>query len=235
MTSALAGWGELSAAFAAFFASHIFPARPAIRRLLLARLGAGAYAALYSLVSVALLGWLIVAARNAPHVRLWDFEPWQLWAPNLVMPFVCLLVAFGLAAPNPFSIAGRENASFDPQRPGVAAVTRHPLLLAISLWAAAHMVPNGDLAHVILFGLFAAFGIAGMAALDARRRREWGEAVWAAKAAKTSLVPFSAIAGARAPLGELGLSPWRAAAGLALYLTLLAAHPYVIGVSPLPQ
>jgi uncharacterized membrane protein len=235
MASALAGWGEMSAALAAFFASHILPARPAVRRLLHARLGAGAYAALYSLVSVALLGWLIVAARKAPHVQLWDFEPWQLWAPNLVMPIVCLLVAFGLAAPNPFSIAGSGGARFDPARPGVAAATRHPLLLAITLWALAHMIPNGDLAHVILFGLFAFFGVAGMAALDARARREWGEAVWAERAAKTSLVPFSAVAAGRLRLGEFRPSPWRAGAALSLYLTLLAAHPLVIGVSPLPQ
>jgi uncharacterized membrane protein len=229
---ALAGWGEMSVAFAAFFASHIIPARPAVRRVLHARLGAAAYAALYSLVSLAILGWLIEAARNAPRVQLWDFELWQLWAPNLVMPFVCLLVAFGLLAPNPFSIAGR--GSFDPARPGIAGIMRHPLLLAISLWAAAHMVPNGDLAHAILFGLLAVFGVVGMAALDRRRRREWGEAVWAERSAKTSLFPFSALLSGRLRLSELAPNPVRLAAALALYLSLLAMHPALIGVSPLP-
>jgi uncharacterized membrane protein len=231
--NALAGWGEMSVAFAAFFASHILPARPAVRRVLHARLGAAAYAALYSLVSLAILGWLIEAARNAPRVQLWDFELWQLWAPNLVMPFVCLLIAFGLLAPNPFSIAGRGSA-FDPARPGIAGVTRHPLLLAITLWAAAHMIPNGDLAHVILFGLFAVFGVIGMAALDRRRRREWGEAVWAERAAKTSLIPFAAVLSGRLRLSEYAPNPARLAAALALYLSLLAMHPMLIGVSPLP-
>ena len=117
-----------------------------------AHLGGVAYGVIYSAVSLAVLAWLIAAARNAPHIQLWDFELWQLWVPNLVMPFVCVLIAFGLAAPNPFSFAGRGSASFDPDHPGIAGITRHPLLWAITLWALAHMVPNGDLAHVLLFG-----------------------------------------------------------------------------------
>lgn len=234
MTSFFAGWGELSLAFFAFFASHILPARPAVRRILSAQLGAGGYALLYSLVSLAVLAWLIEAARGAPRIQLWDFELWQLWIPNLVMPFVCLLIALGLAAPNPFSIAGRGVARFVPECPGIAGVTRHPLLLAITLWAAAHVIPNGDLAHVILFGLFAVFGIVGMAALDGRRRREWGEERWAKLTAKTSLVPFAAIFAGRMHLRELRLDPLRAVAALALYVSLLAAHPHLMGVSPLP-
>ena len=96
------------------------------------------------------------------------------------------------------------------------------------------MVPNGDLAHVILFGLFAVFGIVGMAALDGRRRREWGEERWAKLAAKTSLIPFAAIFAGRMRLRDLRLDPLRAVAALALYVSLLAAHPRLMGVSPLP-
>jgi len=231
----LAGWSELGLAVAAFFASHVVPARPAVRRLLHARLGGAAYAIIYSSVSLGVLAWLIAAAAHAPYFQLWDFELWQLWIPNIVMPLVCLLIAFGLAAPNPFSIAGRANERFDPKRPGIAAIARHPLLLAITLWALAHMVPNGDLAHAMLFGLFAAFGIAGMAALDGRRRKEWGPRLWAERAAKTSLIPFAAVFQGRVRLSELRVDPFRTASALALYVTLLAAHPLVIGVSPLPR
>ncbi len=237
MMNILAGWGEMSVALAAFFASHVVPARPSVRRALHAHLGSGLYAIAYSAVSLAILAWLIAAARHAPHIQLWDFEPWQLWVPNLVMPLVCVLIAFGVAAPNPFSISiwpGRD-PSFDPGRPGIAGITRHPLLWAITLWAAAHAVPNGDLAHVLLFGLFALFGIAGMAALDGRRRAAWGATLWAERAAKTSLIPFAAVVDRRARLSGLSLNPLRGAAALALYATLLAAHPHLIGVSPLPQ
>ncbi|HWJ20623.1 MAG TPA: NnrU family protein [Geobacterales bacterium] len=231
----LAGWGEMTLALTAFFASHVVPARPAVRRRLQAHLGGVAYGAIYTAVSLAVLAWLIAAARNAPHIQLWDFELWQLWVPNLIMPFVCVLIAFGLAAPNPFSIAGRGSAFFDPDRPGIAGITRHPLLWAITLWALAHMVPNGDLAHVLLFGLFAVFGVIGMAALDGRKRKQWGLKLWAERAAKTSTIPFAALFQGRVRLRDLHLDPPRAVAALALYVTLLGAHSHLIGVSPLPS
>jgi uncharacterized membrane protein len=151
------------------------------------------------------------------------------------MPFACLLVAFGVASPSPFSIAGREGSSFDLDRPGIAGITRHPLFWAITLWAVAHIVPNADLAHVLLFGLFALFGAAGMLALDNRRRREWGPELWARRASHTSIIPFAAILVGRFQPGRLrfpGLV--RTLAALALYLTLLLSHQAVIGVSPLP-
>ncbi len=230
----LAGWGEMTLALTAFFASHVVPARPAVRRSLQGHLGGVGYGVLYSTVSLAVLAWLIAAARNAPHIQLWDFELWQLWVPNIVMPFVCVLIAFGLAAPNPFSIAGRGSASFDPSRPGIAGVTRHPLLWAITLWALAHMVPNGDLAHVLLFGLFAVFGVIGMAALDGRKRQQWGSKLWTERAAKTSAFPFAAFVEGRVRLRDLHLEPLRAVLALAVYVTLLGAHSHLIGVSPLP-
>jgi uncharacterized membrane protein len=230
----LAGWGEMALALMAFFVSHVAPARPAVRRSLQAHLGGVAYGVIYSTVSLAVLAWLIAAARNGPHVQLWDFELWQLWVPNLVMPFACLFIAFGIAAPNPFSFAGRRSEAFDADRPGIAGITRHPLLWAITLWALAHMAANGDLAHVLLFGLFAVFGVAGMTALDNRKRKQWGQTLWAERAARTSAFPFAAILEGRVRLRELRLDPWRAVAALALYAVLIAAHPYAIGVSPLP-
>jgi uncharacterized membrane protein len=225
----------MTAALGAFFASHIVPARPPVRRFFTRRLGEKTYTALYSAVSLAVLFWLIVAADRAPQERLWDFEPWQLWVPNIAMPLACLLIAFGAAAPSPFSIAGRDSSSFDPERPDIAGVTRHPLLWAITLWAAAHTVPNGDLAHVMLFGLFAAFGIAGMFILDARKRREWGQDLWRRRAARTSIIPFAAVAAGDFRFGRLHRQHVvRTLAALALYLVLLMSHHAIIGVSPLP-
>jgi len=234
MTASPSGWAEFTAAWAAFLASHIVPARPAIRGALRARLGGRAYTALYSAVSLALLTWLISAAARAPRIELWEFAPWQLWVPNIAMPFACLLLAFGIAAPDPFSIAGRNKPAFGPERPGIAGITRHPLLWAVTLWAAAHLVPNGDLAHVILFGLFAMFGLAGMAALDRRRRAEWGNDLWLKRTARTSLIPFAALLAGRSRAEGLRADPAVLAGALALYLALLLLHPFVLGVSPLP-
>lgn len=233
MTLAQPGWAEFAAALFAFLASHSIPARPAVRRALKDRLGR-LYFVIYSIMSLAIFAWLIAAAGDAPRVQLWSFEPWQLWVPNVAMPFVCLLVAFGAAAPDPFSITGYKSEGFDPKRPGIAGIARHPLLWAVTLWASAHIVPNGDLAHVILFGLFALFGLAGMVMFDARKRREWGAQLWAERTARTSFIPFAAILAGRFHGEELRPNPVRLLAAFVLYLALLLLHPLVIGVSPLP-
>lgn len=234
MIAAATGWAEMTAAFAAFFASHILPARPPIRGRLRSALGHGIYIAVYSAVSLAALGWLMVAAGRAPYVELWAFAPWQLWVPNIVMPIVCVLVVLGSGAVNPFSFAGRAPERFDPANPGVAGLTRYPVLWAVVLWGLAHLVPNGDLAHVLLFGLFAAFGLVGMRMLERRRKRAWGADVWEARAANTSLIPFAAILCGRARIGPMLRQPLRIAAGFAAWFVLLAAHSILFGVSPLP-
>jgi uncharacterized membrane protein len=235
MMSVQAEWAQFAAALVAFLASHSVPARPAVRRILRERLGERAYMILYSIVSLAVLAWLIAAAGAAPRIQVWSFEPWQLWVPNIVMPFVCLLVAYGFASPDPFSITGLNRDAFDPSRPGIAGITRHPILWAVTLWAAAHLVPNGELAHVMLFGLFALFGLMGMVIFDARKRREWGQELWAERTAHTSLVPFGAVLAGRFRGAGLHARPLPLIAALVLYLSLILLHPPVIGVPPLPS
>jgi uncharacterized membrane protein len=229
----MGGWGEFVAAFAAFLLSHALPARPAMRGMLAATLGERGYLLVYSLVSLGMLAWLVVAAGRAPYVELWAPAPWQAWVPNLLMPAVCLLVAFGIAAPNPLSFGGHA-AGFDPRHPGVAGITRHPLLLAILLWAAGHAVPNGNLAHLLLFGAFAGFAALGMRIIDRRKRRLLDEEAWARLAARSSGWPLAAwLQGRWRPQGPPGAL--RLLAGLVLWLLLLALHPGAIGVSPLPS
>jgi uncharacterized membrane protein len=98
------------------------------------------------------------------------------------------------------------------------------LLLALSLWAVGHMLPNGDLAHVILFGSFAGFAVLGALLIDRRKRRamgpEWVRLDHARRQA--GLRPQSwTMAGLRGLLGLL------------LYALLLWAHPHLFGVAPL--
>ncbi len=234
MSSIFPAWSELIGALALFFASHILPARPAIRTWLRATFGPGLYLALYCIISLVLLGWLIVAAGRAPYVELWPVAAWQFWAPNIVMPLACLLIAAGVAAPNPFSIGGHDADRFDPARPRIAGVTRHPLIWALTLWALSHLFPNGDLAHVILFGMFTAFGLTGMVAMDAKLRRQWGEHIWADKSRRTSFLPFAAIFRGRVAVTQLSMD-WRVlATAVALYAAAIGLHRWVIGVSPFP-
>lgn len=227
-------WGEYALAFLAFILAHGLPARPGLRGWLVGLLGERGYLWFFSLLSAGLLYWLILAAGRAPFLPLWGYRPWQLWVPNVVMPLVVLLATAGVASANPFSFGGDPRRPFDPKRPGIAGLTRHPLLLAILLWSAAHLVPNGNLAHVLLFGLFALLAVLGMLMLDRRRRRQWGEVRFAELAAGTSLFPGAAwLSGRSRPDGSI--LTWRRLAIAALaYLALIALHPLLIGVSPLP-
>jgi uncharacterized membrane protein len=232
--SVLAPWSELAVAFLAFVAAHLVPVRPRARAALCQLLGERVYLALYSAVSLVLLGWLIAAAGRAPFVEVWAFAPWQMWAPNIAMPAACLLLAFGAGASNPFSFGGRHPEAFDPARPGIAGITRHPILLAIVLWAASHAIPNGDLAHVLLFGTFALAGIGGMVAIDRRVRGRMGAAGWQRLAARTSLLPGSALLAGRWRPDVRQLSWRRLAAAALLYAGLALLHGPIVGVSPNP-
>jgi uncharacterized membrane protein len=107
------------------------------------------------------------------------------------------------------------------------------LVWAFVLWAAAHMVPNGNIAALIFFGSLLGLSVAGMRLLDAKHARRLG-ADWARFAAVTSAVPFAATIAARnrPSLPDIGWT--KIAGGVALYAILLLLHHAVIGKSPWP-
>ena len=218
------GWFNYIAAFAVFFASHMVLVRPPVRPWLVALLTPRGFTLAYSVLSVVILWWLIEAAKNAPYVALWSWAPWQNWVPILMMVPVCLILSFGLGRPNPLSFGGWKNADFDPQHPGLLKWIRHPVLAALFLWSAAHLVPNGDLAHVLLFGSFALFSLLGMVLIDKRRQRELG----------SSWHTLVAAVGRARPLrtGLYSESVVRLVAGLMAYLGLAALHPWFAGIAP---
>jgi uncharacterized membrane protein len=220
------GWLEFAAAYVVFFLTHAVPVRPPLRPVLQAAFGLRGFALAYSALSLAALTWVIGAAGRAPFVPMWDWAPWQVYAPLVAMLPVCLIVALAIARPNPFSFGGARNAAFDPARAGIVRLHRHPLLLALALWAAAHVVPNGDLAHLILFGTFAVFAALGTRLVDRRRQREM-ENGWKKLRGAVAKAPVW-------PLSLTGNEAMRLVAGLLLYAALIWLHPAIIGVSPLP-
>jgi uncharacterized membrane protein len=234
MTGFLPGWHELIFAFATFFLSHILPARPTVRAWLIRLVGKNCYLWTYAALSILLFGWLIVAADRAPYIALWQFSPWQTWIPNVAMPFACLLLAFGIAMPNPLSIASHNDESFDPERPGIVGVTRHPVLWVAAFWAFAHVVPNGDLAHLLLFGSFGAFSLLGMLVIDTRNQRRLGTAKCHYLSRNTSLVPLAGLAGGRWRPSFCRSDLVRLIFATSLYVGFLALHQPIIGVSPFP-
>ena len=224
--SPLAAWAEFVAVLVVFLVSHGVPAQPRIRGMLVARLGLRPYLLVYSAVSILVLAWLIAAAGRAPFLPVWPFAPWQIWAPAVAMLPACLLVAFAIGRPNPLSFGGYRNERFDPRTPGVVRITRHPLLAAIALWSFGHVVPNGDLAHVILFGGFATTALLGMALIDARKRRQFGSEIWAELSGRSRHGKHPADW----PEAASATVVLRTGAGLALYTVLILLHPPVVGV-----
>jgi uncharacterized membrane protein len=230
MTATLTG--EFAAAVF-FVASHMLLSGATLRTTLVARIGANGFRALYSVIAVAALVWLMVAYGRAPYVELWPQSAWARHLALAVMPFAAILAVAGLTTRNPLAVGGETLAlSADPM-PGILKLTRHPFLWGAGLWALVHILANGDAASLMLFGAFAVLSFAGMHHIDRRREQTLG-AAWGPIALTTSVLPFAAILAGRARLdfGQIGV--WRILAGLAVYLALLVAHEWVFGVRALP-
>lgn len=220
-------WAELLLAFLIFFISHSLPSQPRVKIWLIARFGRSCFTMFYSILSLILLGWLIMAAGRAPFVELWSWVPWQSYLTISVMLVACLILAMSIARPNPFSFGGAENHNFDPAHPGIVRWIRHPLLAALALWAVAHLVSNGDLAHVLLFGSLTAFAILGGRLVDRRARREMGSG-W------QTLLHRIRQSGMFPRPSSYGRAFGRIILGIGLFLGLVWVHPVLVGVSPFP-
>ena len=206
------------------------PAIPALRAKLVAAMGRRAYLVLYSLVSLLTLAWLFHAALQLNFVPLWDPAPWQAWFPLILTPLALVLLLAGLTSPNPASITLRK----PDLRPGaITTVTRHPVLWGFALWAGSHLVPNGDLRSLLLFGALLAFALLGMLITDRRSRRRLGTQ-WVEVDRTTSVLPFAAALAGRTRLRfdrplALGIL---ISAALTAWL-LLGGHAALFGADPL--
>ncbi|MBA4490886.1 NnrU family protein [Paracoccus sp. S1E-3] len=226
----MSGWTEFILAFAAFLAAHVIPMRPALKSPLIAVLGKPGYIAAFSLLSLGLLYWLLMAAGRAPFIEIWPQTEWQRWLVNLAMALAILLVVFAVGVANPFSFGGKM-AGYDPERPGIIGLTRHPLMWAFAIWAGAHLLANGDLAHVALFGPLLVFALSGIWGAEARARRALPD--FERLAVHTSLWPGMAlISGRWRPQGMPSFARLLIA-GL-VWAALLHLHAPLIGLSPLP-
>ena len=223
---------ELVVAIVCFILTHAIPALKPLRAQLVRAMGLKMYIALYSMMSMAVLIWLGFAFAQAPYVEVWNFGMWARWVPIAVMPFACILLVGGLMQPNPLSLSFADDKNFVPDRPGIVAISRHPVIWAIGLWAISHMPVNGDLAALMMFSLLLLLGLTGPKSLDIKRRSRLGDERWNELAAQTSNLPLMALFSGRTRLRGLGILPL--AGGLGLFTLLIVLHEWVIGVSPLP-
>lgn len=118
----------------------------------IARIGLNAWKGLYSLVSLAgfaLIVWGYGLMRVAP-AELWNPPTWMRYPASLLM-----LASFILLV-----------AAYIP-RNRLKTMVRHPMIIGVKVWAFAHLVTNGRLGDVVLFGAFLAWAV-----LDFRAARQ---------------------------------------------------------------
>lgn len=226
----------LIVAAAAFLLIHLLISGTRLRDAITGVIGQGPYMGLFALASIGVLIWMgiaFAAARRGLDPVYWGATPTTKWIQLGVTLVAFLLAVPGLLTPNPTSVRQEGTLSRPDAVKGMLRITRHPFLCGVALWAAGHLLVNGDLASLILFGSLLLLAVFGPLSIDAKRRRALG-ASWDAFAAQTSAVPFAAIAQGRQRLnlGEIGW--WRLGLAIVIWAALLWAHPVLFGVSPLP-
>lgn len=211
---------------------HVVVAGP-LRPGLVARLGLKAYRGLFSLLSALSLAALIWTYGAAPYVEFWPTNSAVAAVPLVVMPVALLFLVGSLRPGNP-TMAGPDMV-LKGELPvtGFTRITRHPMLWAFSLWAAAHMIANGDVATWLLAGAILITALNGMVSIDRKRRAVFGEA-WTRFETRTSILPFAAASSGRVPLRLSDIGWLNILVAALLYGVLLALHGRFFGVPAFP-
>jgi uncharacterized membrane protein len=166
------------------------------RSQVIAQRGPGAWKGLYTVVSLVgfgLIVWGYGQARLAPQV-LWASPTWTRHLAGLAMLLALVLLV----------------AAYVPGN-GIKARLHHPMVLAVKVWAFAHLLANNTLADALLFGGFALWAV-----LDFRSARQRDRA-----------------AGAVYPTGKTGATLVTVVLGAALWALLaFGLHAWLFGVRP---
>jgi uncharacterized membrane protein len=125
----------------------------AARGHLIARIGAGPYKGLYSLVSLA--GFLLIIRgygvyRSAGMIALWNPPAFMRH-----ITFLLVLIAFVLIA-----------ATYPPSH--IKSWVRHPMITAVILWSLGHLLVRGDLGSFLMFGAFFVLGVLARVSMGRR-------------------------------------------------------------------
>lgn len=135
---------------AIFFAVHLIPSFVNVRLKIINQLGMTKYMGLYSITALIGLVLIIYGKSVAEFKAIWN-PP--VWNSTLVLPV--MLLAFYL-----FAAADMKS--------NIKRFIRHPMLLGILLWSGVHLIANGDLASIVLFGSFAVFSLIAIVSANLR-------------------------------------------------------------------
>ncbi len=227
------GLDTLFAAMVAFVGGHFLLSAAPVRSALIGQFGEKLFRAYYSVIVTALFVWMLFAYGDAPFEVVWHDVAALEWVPAFVMPIALFFAVCGLSTPNP-TMTGSDalTAGRDPTR-GIMRITRHPFLNGVALWAASHLLANGDTASLILFGGLLVLSVGGMWHIDKKKEAQHG-ADWGPVLLTTSAVPFLALIQKRAMFDWPGIGPWRVLATVVAYGLLAVAHQAAFGVVPWP-
>lgn len=178
-----------------FFGAHLLPTSPELRQGLAARFGETGYRIGFAIISFIGLALIITGFHK---LQLNPDKAGPLWDP----PSWTRHIAHVLMLPALIALA----AAYIPSK--IRATLKHPMLVAIKLWALAHLIAAGSsLAAVILFGAFLAYAVYDRISVKKR-------GVSVAAAPNSLLGDFAAIAIGSAAYAAL----------------LLGGHAWLIGV-----
>jgi uncharacterized membrane protein len=152
----------------AFAATHIGFSSVRFRPRLVAMLGEGGFAVVYSVVALALfvpLVWVYFANKHVGPL-LWSVPigPGLLWAIYVGMAVAFVLMVAGLVRPSPASMAPG-----DPTPRGAQLLARHPLFMGLGIFGLLHLIPNGWASDVAFFAGFPLFALVGCWHQDVRK------------------------------------------------------------------
>jgi len=210
---------NLALACAFFLCIHLMISGTVLKEQIVSSIGSLAYYALFSLFSIVGLIWLCVAyavyaVPDPLNVHVWD-TPLFLRIIALVGNFVAFqLIVVGLLSPSPTNLLATRRL---PEKAvhGIIRISRHPVLGGIGVWAAMHMLCNGNLANWLFFGSILCLCALGANNIDRKRMAVMGEA-YASIKRRTSIIPFVAVIEGRTAFAaeELGADRMLLAASL---------------------
>ena len=221
---------EMMIAALVWVVSHLGISSTPLRKTLVGAVGEKGYLGLYSLIALAAFIYLIWTYNSVPRFDyLWMPNPDLYWVSKITMPIAFILLVGGFMVKNPTNVGMSIDSSEQAvdMAKGVTRITRHPLQWAIVLWAAGHIIANGDVVSVIFFSSFLVLSFLGTFLMDKKKAATMGEG-WAAYAQVTSNIPFAAILGGRTKfeLKELALP---AIVGLVVHVAASYFHESYTG------
>jgi uncharacterized membrane protein len=211
----------LIAANAAFVGTHFAMSHP-LRAPMVKALGAGGFQAVYSLVSLAALGFVYFAFTAAPPADLQGSGDIG-WIAATIITLPAMILLAGSLIGNPALPTPMAEAQARAEPKGVFRVTRHPMMWAFALWALSHLVLLWSTRTMVTAASIGLLALVGAHLQDGKKEALMG-AAWAQWESKTSYWPrWDKLPGVGAvPLG-VGTALWLAFSWVHLWRAAIPA------------